>query len=163
MKTTHGRQASMRGTLKAVAATTTLCASAAAWANGGTISFVGAVLAPTFDIAMGHGPSAASAAMEGRQDYDAASGVTTVAYSSGPNAAPLAAVSIVATNFPNSEGASAPLRHIRVGFTDGSGRRISPDSAGRYLIGASGGVLTLAQKLSKAEHNSYAILVMDYR
>lgn len=165
MKTRNGKQASMRYALMGVAATATLCINAVAWAwsDGGTIRFVGAVLAPTFDIAVGKRPSAALATMEGRQGYDAANGVTTVAYSSAPNAAPRAEVSVVASNGSVSEGGSATRRRIRVGFTDGSGRRVSPDAAGRYLIGASGGVLTLAQKLSKAERNSYATLVMDYR
>jgi len=162
METRHGRQASMRGTLMAVAAATTLCVSAAAWADGGTIRFVGAVLAPTFDIAMAHGPSAASMTMAGRQDFDAANGVTTVAYTSALNAAPRAEVSVVAPNGSTPEGASAQPRRIRVGFTDGSGRRVSPDATGRYFVGASGGVLTLAQKRSKAEHDAYT-LMMDYR
>ncbi|SDB98096.1 hypothetical protein [Paraburkholderia lycopersici] len=164
MKARHDWKASVQGAVTAAGAAAALCACGAAWADGGTIRFVGAIVEPTFDIAPGRGASVAPATMAGRQDDDAVMGATTVAYSSEPGVAPSAEVSVLAANDARVQDASAPRPHMRVGFTNGAGRRVAPDVAGHYFIGASGGVLALTPRPpTGAAEASYATVLMNYR
>ncbi|PVY35824.1 hypothetical protein C7413_105109 [Paraburkholderia silvatlantica] len=164
MKTRQVCQASIRSTLTTLCASATLCACATAWADGGTIRFVGALVAPTFDIAMGHSATGASATMERRQDYDGLRGFTTIAFSSEARVAPRANLSVLPANSRVAQGSSVWRQRIRVRFINGAGRRVSPDAAGRYFIGASGGILTLAPRYAaQTADASHATVLMDYR
>jgi hypothetical protein len=165
MKAKNGWEATMRGAVMAAGTVASLYACAPAWADGGTIRFVGAIVAPTFGIGVGGGvTSGGTATVERRQDYDAATGVTTVALTSDPNAATHAELSVVPANGASPQDAAALAQRIQVGFKDGAGRRAKPDASGGYLVGAAGGVLSIAAKPSgKAADASMAMVMMDYR
>lgn len=161
MKARHGWGTTAQRTLITFGAVATLCASTAAWADGGTIRFVGALVAPSFDVGVVGGAAASpSKSMEGLQAYDASTGITRIAFWGDPSAAPHARVSVLAAD--NIDVGS--VARIQAGFTDGAGRRVSADADGRYPVGASGGVLTLAPKQpGNAAGASMATVMVDYR
>jgi hypothetical protein len=165
MNARYGWKAMTQGTLAAACTIGALCASATAWADGGTIHFVGAIVAPTYGIVVGGGASSgASATLERQQGYDSATGVTTIVLTSEPNAAPRAELSVLTASGARTNPAAEPGRRVEVSFTDGSGRRVTQDVAGRYQVGASGGVLTLAAKQSGlAADAALATVQLDYR
>ncbi|WP_395067548.1 hypothetical protein [Paraburkholderia silvatlantica] len=125
---------------------------------------MGALVAPTFGIAMGHSSTGAPATMERRQDYDGLRGFTTIAFSSEAGVAPRANLSVLPASSRVAQGISVWRQRVQVRFIDGAGRRVPPDAAGRYSIGASGGVLTLAPRYAaKTADASHATVLMDYR
>jgi hypothetical protein len=155
----------MQRALVAVGTIAVLCASATAWADGGAIQFVGAIVAPTYGIAVGGRASpGASATLERQQGYDSTTGATTIVLTSEQNAAPRAELSVLAVNGARTDNAAESGRRVEVSFTDGSGRRARQDATGRYQVGASGGVLTLAAKPSGlAADAALATVQVDYR
>jgi hypothetical protein len=145
----------------AIAAVTALWTSPAAWGEGGTIRFVGAIVAPTFGIAQASAGVATSAAMSTQQTVDPVTGVTTVHFTNTANAMLRADVSTLDADAGRTH--SQPLRYTTT-FVDGAGHRLERDASGSYRVGASGGVMTLAPASTGRDAEPALVTVLtDYR
>lgn len=118
----------------------------AAATNGGTIQFVGAIVAPTFSVANPSGAATSTALTADVKNPDRNS--VTVAFSTESNSTPLADVALTMTSPTKGNQGAAASRAIAAQFSDGQGQRLLPDRHGNYRIGASGGRLRLTPQTS---------------
>jgi hypothetical protein len=160
----NARQVSLtasRGALMAIATVAALWTSSTAWGEGGTIRFVGAIVAPTFEIAQGSAGVASSAAMSTQQTVDPITGVTTVHFTNASNAMLRADVSTLDAAAGRTD--SQPLRYTAT-FVDGAGHRLERDASGSYRVGALGGVMTLAPaSTGRHAEPAFATVLTNYR
>jgi len=130
-----------------------LCAPAMALAAaGGTIHFIGAIVAPPFDVA----PVAGTALTTSGGVAGSAAQEVSVTYAAEPNSAPVANISLVAMGNTNS-GSHAP---VDARFTDTAGHEVKPDKIGEYHLSGSGGVLKLSLKSDHATSGTAAVTVV---
>lgn len=125
-------------------------------ADGGTISFTGAIVAPSFSINSANvtGSPQAFTVEHKPRGNDTATPAATVTFAAAPSSPPSADISL------------ALLNHARVGqsvlanFADGAGRRVVPGADGAYYVGASGGVLSLNARTGVGAAKDTAVIVM---
>ncbi|MFM0072084.1 hypothetical protein PQQ86_13010 [Paraburkholderia sediminicola] len=154
MKTGMGRF----GGLSAVAGTATLVALASApmpavAANGGTISFSGAIMAPQLAISVA--PAGARVDARGARLEQSGSAVT-LTFSAAPGVATGADVALQVNSGPTTRNGDALAER----FVDSSGRLFRAASDGHYRVGRDGGVLSLAPK--NAGQDTRVTVVVSY-
>ncbi|WP_322071308.1 hypothetical protein [Paraburkholderia bannensis] len=159
MNARHGSLTASYNALIAAAAVAALWTSQLARAEGGALHIVGAIVAPTFGITQER-----AAQMEGlgvSNQFDSATGNTTVSFTNASRSTLLADVS---TLDANGARANLQLAHLAATFTDGAGHRLQRGASGAYSVGASGGVLTLAPTSNvKSAQPALITVLTDYR
>lgn len=105
---------------------------------GGTITFLGALVAPPFALSTNARTSADGPGFSARGDQSG--NTASVTFTPEPNSAPSADVSLSVDNHRATPG------ELNASFADGKGRRIAPNSGGVFHVGASGGVLSMQGK-----------------
>lgn len=148
MNTRHQRKEWTSGIVTLGAAALVFASANASATNGGTIQFVGSIVAPTFSVANPVGTASSPSRTVNVRTADRNS--MTVAFSAGSNGTPLADVSLTMVNPEKSAQGAATSSVIAAQFSDGRGRRLQPDHDGNYRIGASGGYLRLTPGTSPA-------------
>ncbi|SOE56733.1 hypothetical protein SAMN05446635_1123 [Burkholderia sp. OK233] len=154
MKTRMGRF----GGLSAVAAVAALVALVAApmpavAANGGTISFSGAIVAPQLAISVT--PTAARADATGARLEQSGSTVT-LTFSATPGVATGADVALQVNSGATARNGDALAER----FVDSTGRVFRAANDGHYRVGRDGGVLSLAPK--HAGQDTRVTVVVSY-
>ena len=154
MKTGMGR---FEG-LSAVAATATLVALVAApmpavAANGGTISFSGAIVASQLEISV----APAGARVDARSArLDQSGSAVTLIFSAEPGVATGADVALQVNSAATARNGDALTER----FVDSRGRVFRAASDGHYRVGRDGGVLSLAPK--NAGQDTRVTVVVSY-
>ena len=158
MKTGMGRF----GGLSAVAATATLVALVAASmpamaANGGTISFSGAIVAPQLEISAA--PAGARVDARGARLEQSGSAVM-LTFSAAPGVATGADVALQVNSGATARIGNALGDALTERFVDSRGRVFRAGSDGHYRVGRDGGVLSLAPK--NAGQDTRVTVVVSY-
>jgi|GEM_PF-1865242 len=153
-------KAKLRGAILAgqiaLAGATAYCSVAGA-ATGGVIHFTGALVASPFDVSVGHaGGSRTSTAAETHMT-DTAGRTTYVTFLPDPHNPPNAELSL-----STASGAGA-AKAVTATFTDGRGRLLRPDAAGKYYVGALGGTLSMRANGGDSSSAENVTLVTSYR
>lgn len=159
MNARHGSLAVSHNVLMAVAAGAVLWTSQTARAEGGTIHFAGAIVAPTFGIAPTRVERVEGPAASDR--FDSATRIATVNFTNASTSTLLAEVSTLDVR---GAGENVPPAHLAVAFTDGAGHRLTRDAGGGYRVGPSGGVLTLTPApVARHAEPARVTVLTDYR
>ncbi|MPW20901.1 hypothetical protein GCT13_29540 [Paraburkholderia sp. CNPSo 3157] len=131
--------------VRAMITATALCTSAlVSAAEGGVISFIGAVVEPPFEVMAASAEAAVLprvAAIASRSGVDASA--MSVTFAVFADSRPSARISIEAVKNSTTPAATAACGSVRSVFADGSGRKTAPDRNGEYHVGRAGGTLLL--------------------
>ncbi|MFM0504934.1 hypothetical protein [Paraburkholderia caffeinilytica] len=136
------------GALGAVAAMAMLVALVAApmpavAANGGTISFSGAIVAPQLAISVA--PAGARVDARGAR-FEQSGSAVTLTFSAAPGVATGADVALQVNSGATAHSGDARGDALAERFVDSRGRVFRAASDGHYRLGRDGGVLSLAPK-----------------
>ncbi|CCD37498.1 unnamed protein product [Candidatus Paraburkholderia kirkii UZHbot1] len=113
---------------------------AATTVPGGVITFIGALVAPQYNVFVGPAPgSHASTAAQTRMT-DASDRTTYVTFASDPRNPPSA--EFVLSVMGHAGGADA----LTASFRDGKGNVMEPSAAGAYRLGPLGGTLSMSAR-----------------
>ena len=154
---TNLRVAALRGTIALAGAA--LCCSVAAQttlAPGGTITFIGALAAPSFSVSVatsagGRAPTAAQ-----NQTTDTSGRTTYVTFLPEPNNPPNADLSLSVAGHARSADV------LSVDFRDGKGHVVKPGAGGTYHLGALGGTLSMRVADAAPQFPAQATLLTSY-
>lgn len=136
-----------------------ICAPCAAVAAGsGEIQFAGMIVAPPYSISTAPTSSLGATATAGVAQSGPAT--TTVTFAAEPASPPYAEVALVTMRRASANDDSNAARPVVTKFTDGNGRRLTPDQTGHYHLGASGGALQIKAPESSAQ--TLAVVVTSY-
>ncbi|CAB3692868.1 hypothetical protein LMG24238_03222 [Paraburkholderia sediminicola] len=158
MKTEMGRFDGLSG-VAAMAALVALVAAPvpAVAANGGTISFSGAIVAPQLEISVA--PAGARVDAGGARLGQSGSAVT-LTFSAEPGVATGADVALQVNSGATARNADAPGDALTERFVDSRGHAFGAASNGHYRVGRDGGVLSLAPK--SAGQDTRVTVVVSY-
>ncbi|WP_027797498.1 hypothetical protein [Paraburkholderia acidipaludis] len=128
-----------------------------ACAQGGTITFTGAILAPAYDIAVTAGRAAVGTAS---LDYDGGASGTTVSFVAPPGSAPAADVALMTAN-PVRQDNLAVSRTVAVSLVNRAGKQLTPDADGHYKLDEHGAVMEL-KSASATPGSTPLVVVVSY-
>jgi hypothetical protein len=111
-----------------------------ACAQGGTITFTGAIVAPAYEISAVAG-SASVRTESVATDGGGASG-TTISFVALPGSAPAADVALMTAN-PMRQDNLAVSRAVAVSMVNRAGKQLAPDADGHYKLDRHGAVMEL--------------------
>jgi hypothetical protein len=110
-----------------------------ACAQGGTITFTGAIVAPAYEISAVAG--SASVRTES-VNYDGGVSGTTVSFIALPGSAPAADVALMTAN-PGEQDSQVVSRAVTVSLVNRAGKQLTPDADGHYKLDQHGAVMEL--------------------
>jgi len=128
---------------------------AAMAATGGTIEFMGAIVAPPYAITAAPTAATSRAASSFTQSVPDAQAVT---FTPAPNAPAYAKVSVMPAQPSDNIQDALAARALVARFSDGAGRQLKPDQNGEYRLGGSGGTLLL----NTLQSQTAAVVVTSY-
>jgi hypothetical protein len=125
-----------------------------ACAQGGTITFTGAIVAPAYEISTAAG--SASVRTES-VNYDGGVSGTTVSFIALPGSAPAADVALMTAN-PGKQDSQVISRAVAVSMVNSVGKQLAADTDGHYKLDQHGAVMEL--KSASATPGGTPLVVM---
>ncbi|WP_322015166.1 hypothetical protein [Paraburkholderia sp. J12] len=139
MKTQIRKRLHLAGTTGLIALTGGLAVPGLAQSSG-TITFIGAVVAPPFEIAV---TPARTAATTTNVVYDSSGEAgTSIRLTALPGSSPVADIALIPAG-PMRQGSEAVSREVEVKLSNQAGRQIAADATGHYRLDAQGALMML--------------------
>lgn len=132
--------------------------NSASAANGGTINFIGMIVAPPLDVSAAVVPPASSSHV--MTQASASSPVVAVTFKAPPGAVSSADVSLMINDSTAPRTGAAALDVLAARFTDGNGHMVAADPNGDYHVGSNGATLLLGAKPGDQPSAGKAVTVM---
>jgi len=130
--------------VRAIVTAAALCTSAmVSAAEGGVISFIGAVVEPPFEVMTASAEASPLRVAATASRFSADASATTVTFAVLADSRPSATVSIEPVRNAAARTGSAASASVTSVFADGSGHKTVPDRNGEYHVGRAGGTLLL--------------------
>ena len=123
---------------------------------GGTITFLGALAAPSFSVYVG-APGARTSTAAQNQTTDTSGRTTYVTFLPEPNNPPNADLSLSVAGHARSADV------LSAGFRDGKGHAVKPGAGGTYHLGALGGTLSMRVADAAPPSPAQVTLLTSYR
>lgn len=158
MNTANLRVAALVGKIAVMSATACFSiAGEATAAAGGTVTFIGAILAPSFAMSVGSAAHAQGSTAAPTQITGTRGGTTFVSFLPVPYSPTNADVSL------SVAGQARTADALTASFTDHKGRVVKPGPSGAYFVGAMGGTLSMRTKDDAPPSGTAVTLVTSYR
>jgi hypothetical protein len=127
---------------------------------GGTITFIGAIVAPAFEIAV---TRARAATTPTSLAYDPSGGAgTTVRLTAPSGSTPVADVALMAAD-PARQNNGVVARGVEVKLVSHAGKQIAADATGHYRLDAQGAVMALKpMHESDPPQDKLLVVVLSY-